>query len=168
MFSGRDGGTLIRISVTDIPVTDINVKGEICRYKTRIFPSLSPVESALSQDLARHTPKVRIAIDEAIFGPHFGRRTGRAYRAIDEYVEERVRHLLRRRRKVSTQGAREFSIRRIYGRWESIGSTGRWVPLVRESTRKPAGKLDAGIRTSSLMGPQPLSSTPVFFAALNV
>ncbi|SPE39066.1 RNA-directed DNA polymerase (Reverse transcriptase) (fragment) [Candidatus Sulfopaludibacter sp. SbA3] len=41
--------------------------------------------------------------------------TARAYRAVDEYVEERVRHFLRRRHKVSTQGTREFSMRRIYG-----------------------------------------------------
>jgi len=41
--------------------------------------------------------------------------TARAYRAVDEYVEERVRHFLRRRHKVSTQGTREFPMKRIYG-----------------------------------------------------
>jgi RNA-directed DNA polymerase len=41
--------------------------------------------------------------------------TAGAYRAIDEYVEERVRHFPRRRRKVSRQGAREFSMKRIFG-----------------------------------------------------
>ena len=41
--------------------------------------------------------------------------TAKAYRAIDERVEERVRHFLRRRHKVSTQGTREFSMRRIFG-----------------------------------------------------
>ena len=40
---------------------------------------------------------------------------GRAYRALDAYVEERVRHFLRRRHKVSSLGTREFSMRRIYG-----------------------------------------------------
>jgi RNA-directed DNA polymerase len=39
----------------------------------------------------------------------------RAYRAIDEYVEERVRHFLRRRHQVPTQGTREFSMKRIFG-----------------------------------------------------
>jgi RNA-directed DNA polymerase len=39
----------------------------------------------------------------------------RAYRAIDEYVEGRVRHFLRRRHKVSTQGTREFPMKRIFG-----------------------------------------------------
>ena len=41
--------------------------------------------------------------------------TARAYRAIDEYVEERVRHFLRRRHKVSSQGTRQFSMKQVYG-----------------------------------------------------
>ena len=41
--------------------------------------------------------------------------TARAYRAIDEYVEERVRHFLRGRQKVSTQGTRPFSKKQVYG-----------------------------------------------------
>ena len=41
--------------------------------------------------------------------------TARAYRAIDEYVEERVRHFLRRRHKVSSQGTRPFSMKQVYG-----------------------------------------------------
>jgi len=36
----------------------------------RTFPSLSRVKSALSQDLAGHTPQLRTIIDEAI--THFG------------------------------------------------------------------------------------------------
>jgi RNA-directed DNA polymerase len=43
--------------------------------------------------------------------------TARAYRALDEYVEERVRHFLRRRHKVSTQGTRLFSMKQVYGPW---------------------------------------------------
>ena len=39
-------------------------------HEERIFPSLSRVKSALSQDLAGHTPQLRTAIDEAI--EHFG------------------------------------------------------------------------------------------------
>ena len=38
-----------------------------------------------------------------------------AYEVLDEYVEERVRHFLRRRHKVPTQGTREYPMRRIYG-----------------------------------------------------
>jgi RNA-directed DNA polymerase len=41
--------------------------------------------------------------------------TARAYRAVDEYVEERVRHFLRRRHQVSSQGTREFPMKRIFG-----------------------------------------------------
>ena len=34
---------------------------------------------------------------------------------LDDYVEERVRHFLRRRHKVSSQGTRQFSMQRIFG-----------------------------------------------------
>lgn len=39
-------------------------------HEERTFPSLSRVKSVLSQDLAGHTPQLRIIIDEAI--AHFG------------------------------------------------------------------------------------------------
>jgi RNA-directed DNA polymerase len=39
----------------------------------------------------------------------------KAYEVLDEHVEERVRHFLRRRHKVSSQGTREFSMKRIFG-----------------------------------------------------
>src|SRR5204863_405020 len=39
----------------------------------------------------------------------------KAYEVLDEHVEERVRHFLRRRHKVSSQGTRQFSMRRIFG-----------------------------------------------------
>jgi hypothetical protein len=41
--------------------------------------------------------------------------TARAYRVLDEYVEERVRHFLRRRHKVSSQGTRQFSMKQVFG-----------------------------------------------------
>jgi RNA-directed DNA polymerase len=41
--------------------------------------------------------------------------TAKAYRAIDEYVEGSVRHFLRRRHKVSTQGTRQFPREQVYG-----------------------------------------------------
>ena len=41
--------------------------------------------------------------------------TGRAYKAVDEYVYDRVRNFLRRRHKVSSQGTRQFSSERVYG-----------------------------------------------------
>ena len=40
---------------------------------------------------------------------------GRAYKAVDEYVYDRVRNFLRRRHKVSSQGTRQFSSERVYG-----------------------------------------------------
>jgi RNA-directed DNA polymerase len=39
----------------------------------------------------------------------------RAYRAVDEYVYDRVRNFLRRRHKVSSPGTRQFSGERVYG-----------------------------------------------------
>jgi RNA-directed DNA polymerase len=35
---------------------------------------------------------------------------------LDEHVEERVRHFLRRRHKVSSQGASQFSRKNIFGK----------------------------------------------------
>lgn len=39
----------------------------------------------------------------------------KAFEALDQHVEERVRHFLRRRHKVQSQGTRQFSMKRIYG-----------------------------------------------------
>jgi len=39
----------------------------------------------------------------------------KAFKVLDEYVEERVRHFLRKRHQVSSQGTRQFSTKRIYG-----------------------------------------------------
>jgi RNA-directed DNA polymerase len=39
----------------------------------------------------------------------------KAYRALDEHVQERVRHFLRRRHKVSSRGTREFTREAIFG-----------------------------------------------------
>ena len=42
-------------------------------------------------------------------------RAWNAFEVLDEYVEDRVRHFLRKRHKVSSQGTRQFSRKRIYG-----------------------------------------------------
>jgi RNA-directed DNA polymerase len=42
-------------------------------------------------------------------------RPWKAFEALDEYVEDRARHFLRKRHKVSSQGTRQFSTKRIYG-----------------------------------------------------
>ena len=39
----------------------------------------------------------------------------KACKVLDEYVEDRVRHFLRKRHKVSSQGTRQSSTKRIYG-----------------------------------------------------
>jgi RNA-directed DNA polymerase len=41
--------------------------------------------------------------------------TAKAYRAVDEYVYDRVRHFLRRRHKVSSHGTRQFPEERVFG-----------------------------------------------------
>jgi RNA-directed DNA polymerase len=41
--------------------------------------------------------------------------TTKAYGVIEEHVEDRVRHFLRRRHKVHSQGTRQFSMERIFG-----------------------------------------------------
>ena len=49
---------------------------------------------------------------KAYFG--LGSRS-QAFEVLDEHVEERVRHFLRRRHKVQSQGTRQFSMKRIFG-----------------------------------------------------
>jgi RNA-directed DNA polymerase len=41
--------------------------------------------------------------------------TAKAYRAVDEHVYDAVRHFLRRRHKVSSQGTRQFPEERVFG-----------------------------------------------------
>jgi RNA-directed DNA polymerase len=48
----------------------------------------------------------------AYFG---GGSIGKAYRAVDEYVYDAVRHFLRRRHKVSSQGTHQFPEERVFG-----------------------------------------------------
>ena len=41
--------------------------------------------------------------------------TSKAYRAVDEHVYDKVRHFLRRRHKVSSQGTSQFPAERVFG-----------------------------------------------------
>jgi RNA-directed DNA polymerase len=62
--------------------------------------------------------EVRDRLNQTLTGwkAYFGLgSTSKAYSVIDEHVEERVRHFLRRRHKVSSQGTRQFSMKRIFG-----------------------------------------------------
>ena len=47
---------------------------------------------------------------------YFGRGArSKAYRAVDGYVYDAVRHFLRRRHKVTSQGTRQFPEERVFG-----------------------------------------------------
>jgi RNA-directed DNA polymerase len=63
-------------------------------------------------------PEVRTRLNRTVGGwAHYfsyGTRS-MAYRAVDRYVYDRVRHFLRRRHKVLSRGARRFSVRRVFG-----------------------------------------------------
>jgi len=71
---------------------------------------------------------------------------GRVFEDINEHVEERVRHFLRRRHKVQSQGTVQFSTDKIYGQYGVFRFRHRKVQPVRESAKKPVGKPDAGNR----------------------
>jgi len=49
----------------------------------------------------------------------------KAFRVLDDHVQERVRHFLRRRHKVQSQGARQFTQEHIFGELGVIRLTGR-------------------------------------------
>ena len=62
--------------------------------------------------------KVRDQLNQKLKGwkAYFGLGSpSRAYEVLDAHVEDSVRHFLRRRHKVPSQGTREFSMKRIYG-----------------------------------------------------
>jgi hypothetical protein len=71
-----------------------------------------------------------------------------AYRVLDEHVEERVRHFLRRRHKVSSQGTSQFSRKTIFGKPGVFRLQGRPPALLWRSTSG---------NTSSTTGEQPLT-----------
>jgi RNA-directed DNA polymerase len=50
--------------------------------------------------------------------------TAKAYRAVDGYVYDTVRHFLRRRQQVSSQGTRQFPEELVFGRLGVIGLQG--------------------------------------------
>jgi len=49
----------------------------------------------------------------------------KAFRVVDDHVQERVRHFLRRRHKVQSQGTREFTRENIFGELGVLRLTGR-------------------------------------------
>jgi RNA-directed DNA polymerase len=101
-FSGRTGREYIGYSPS---------KKSVSKMKRNVGEHLTPGNN-------RPWEEVRDRLNQKLRGwkAYFGLgSTARAYRALDEYVEERVRHFLRRRHKVSTQGTRLFSMPQVYG-----------------------------------------------------
>jgi RNA-directed DNA polymerase len=99
-FSGRTGREYIGYSPSQKSVKRIRQSvGEHLRPR-----SVGPWE------------EVRDRLNQKLRGwkTYFGLGSpGKAYKVIDEYVDERIRHFLRRRHRVSSQGTRQFSTKRI-------------------------------------------------------
>jgi RNA-directed DNA polymerase len=95
-------------------------KKAIKRVKGRVQEILHPGNQA-------PWPQVAARVNRVLRGWanyfRYGSRR-RAYRAVEGYVEERVRHFLRRRHKMIGQGHRRFSGRQIFG------ALGIWRPQV--------------------------------------
>jgi RNA-directed DNA polymerase len=101
-FSGRTGKEYIGYSPS---------KKSVNKMKRNVAEHLRPSNVAPWEE-------VRDRLNQKLRGwkAYFGLgSTSKAYEVLDEHVEERVRHFLRRRHKVQTQGTRQFSRKRIFG-----------------------------------------------------
>jgi len=86
-------------------------KKSVARLKRNVGEYLTPGNK-------RPWEEVRERLNQKLRGwrGYFGvGSTAKAYRALDEYVEERVRNFLRKRHKVPSQGTGLFSMGQIYG-----------------------------------------------------
>ena len=86
-------------------------KKSVNRIKAKVGEHLEPGNTAPWEQV-RDRLNQKLRGWKVYFG--YGSPT-RVYAVLDEHVEERVRHFLRRRHKVSSQGTRQFSMKRIYG-----------------------------------------------------
>ncbi|SPF56118.1 RNA-directed DNA polymerase (Reverse transcriptase) [Candidatus Sulfopaludibacter sp. SbA4] len=86
-------------------------KKSVNRIKEKVGDMLKP-QNVTPWDEVRDRLNQTLSGWKAYFG--LG-STSKAYSVIDQRVEERVRHFLRRRHKVSSQGTRQFSMKRIFG-----------------------------------------------------
>jgi len=101
-YSGRTGREYIGRSPS---------KKSVNRIKEKVGDILKPQN-------VKPWDEVRDRLNQTLTGwrAYFGLgSTSKAYGVIDEHVEERVRHFLRRRHKVPSQGTRQFSMKRIFG-----------------------------------------------------
>jgi RNA-directed DNA polymerase len=76
------------------------------------------VSELLDSKVVKPWKEVRDKLNAMLRGwtKYFNRgSTSKAYRSVDAHVEERVRHFLRKRHKVSSQGTRQFSREQVYG-----------------------------------------------------
>jgi RNA-directed DNA polymerase len=101
-YSGRTGWRYIGYSPSKKSVTSL---------KRNVGEHLRPRNK-------RPWEEVRERLNQKLKGwqAYFGSgSTAKAYRALDEYVEERVRQFLRKRHKVPSQGTSLFSMEKVYG-----------------------------------------------------
>jgi RNA-directed DNA polymerase len=86
-------------------------KKSVNRIKQSVGEHLKPCNGAPWEE-------VRDRLNQKLRGwkAYFGLGSpSKAYEVLDEHVEERVRHFLRKRHKVQSQGTRQFSMKRIFG-----------------------------------------------------
>ena len=87
-------------------------KKSMDRIRAKVSEHLKPASTAPWEE-------VRDRLNQKLRGWKEYFRLGnpwKAYRVPDEHVEERVRHFLRRRHKVSSQGTSQFSRKNIFGK----------------------------------------------------
>jgi RNA-directed DNA polymerase len=81
------------------------------RIKTKVGDHLAPGNVAPWEQVCERLNQI-LRGWRAYFGQG---ATSKAYRAVDEYVYDAVRHFLRRRHKVTSQGTRQFPEERVFG-----------------------------------------------------
>jgi RNA-directed DNA polymerase len=86
-------------------------KKSVARIKEKVGDLLVPSNVAPWREVCKRLNQ-KLGGWRAYFGSG---ATTKAYRAVDEYVYDSVRHFLRRRHQVSSQGTRQFSEERVYG-----------------------------------------------------
>ena len=87
-------------------------KKSMNRIRTKVSEHLKPANMAPWEE-------VRDPLNQKLRGWKEYFRLGnpwKAYRVPDEHVEDRVRHFLRRRHKVSSQGTIQFSRKNVFGK----------------------------------------------------
>jgi len=86
-------------------------KKSVARIKEKVGNHLAPSNVAPWEEVCERLNQILRG-----WRGYFGcGSTGKAYRAVDEYVYDTVRHFLRRRHKVSSQGTRQFPEERVFG-----------------------------------------------------